>query len=127
MTLLTGTEGVSVGVRALDEDRSHLVELVNKFYDAMQAGRGKHALGTILSDLGDDTHGHFAREEKLLAQTRFPDAAVHKQQHDLVTSPGSRYQETVRGRDVVGADAGSHGVLQELADQAHPGQRPEIP
>jgi hemerythrin len=42
-------------------------------------------LGPILDRLVDYTKVHFAREEKLFAQTGYSDAAAHKQQHDALT------------------------------------------
>jgi len=85
MSLMTWTDKLSVGVSVLDEDHKRLVGMLNQLFDAMQAGRGKDTLGRILGELIDYTKVHFAREEKFFAQTRYPDAATHKQQHDALT------------------------------------------
>jgi hemerythrin len=85
MPLMTWTPKLSVGVAVLDDDHKKLVGMVNELYDAMQAGHGKESLGPILDRLVDYTKVHFAREEKLFAQTGYPEAAAHKQQHDALT------------------------------------------
>jgi hemerythrin len=85
MPLMAWTEKLSVGVGVLDADHKRLVAMVNDLYDAVQAGHGKETLGRILNELVEYTKGHFAREEKFFAQTVYPAAAAHKQEHDALT------------------------------------------
>jgi hemerythrin len=85
MPLMTWTEKLSVGVGMLDEDHKRLVAMVNELYEAMQAGHGRDSLGRILDGLVRYTREHFAREEKLFAQTGYPATALHKQEHDALT------------------------------------------
>lgn len=85
MPLLTWTDKLSVGVGVLDNDHERLVGMLNELYDAMQAGRGKDALGHILNELIKYTQLHFAREERYFAQTAYPDAVTHKQEHASLT------------------------------------------
>jgi hemerythrin len=85
MPLMTWTEKLSVGVGVLDEDHKKLVGMLNGLYDAMQAGHGKDSLGRILNELVQYTKFHFAREEKLFAQTGYAGAVPHKQEHDALT------------------------------------------
>ena len=82
MPLMTWTEKMSVGVVVLDNDHKKLVEMLNNLFDAMQAGKGRDALGKILDGLVAYTVEHFKREEQLFAQTGYPDAAAHKAQHE---------------------------------------------
>ena len=85
MPLMTWTDRLSVGVKVLDEDHKRLIAMVNELYDAMQAGQGRDALGRILDGLVRYTQEHFAREEKFFAQSGYPAAAPHKQEHDALT------------------------------------------
>ncbi len=85
MPLMNWTEKLSVGVAVIDDDHKKLVGMVNELYDAMQAGRGRDALGHILDGLVQYTRFHFAREEKFFAQTGYPAAVQHKQEHDALT------------------------------------------
>ena len=86
MPLMTWTDKLSVGVGVLDDDHKRLVGMVNELYDAMQTGQGRTTLGRILGDLIKYTQVHFSREEKLFAETGYPAATAHKQQHDALTS-----------------------------------------
>lgn len=85
MALMNWTDKLSVGVAVIDADHKKLVGMVNELYDAMQAGRGRDSLGHILDGLVQYTRFHFAREEKFFAQTGYPDAIAHKQEHDDLT------------------------------------------
>ena len=85
MPLMTWTDKLSVGVGVIDEDHKKLVGMLNELYDAMQAGQGKDSLGRILNGLVQYTKFHFAREEKFFAQTGYPAAVPHKQEHDALT------------------------------------------
>jgi hemerythrin len=85
MALMEWTDKLSVGVVALDDDHKKLIGMVNELYDAMLAGHGKEKLGRVLDGLVQYTKFHFAREEKYFAQTGYPDAAAHKEQHDALT------------------------------------------
>jgi hemerythrin len=85
MALMTWTEKLSVGVGVLDDDHKKLVGMVNELYDAMQAGHGKEKLGGILDRLVQYTKFHFAREEKLFAETGYPASGPHKEQHEALT------------------------------------------
>jgi hemerythrin len=85
MPLMTWTDKLSVGVGVIDEDHKKLVSMVNELYDAMQAGHGREKLGRILGELVQYTKFHFAREEKFFAQTGYPAAGPHKQQHEALT------------------------------------------
>lgn len=86
MPLMTWNDKMSVGVSMLDTDHKKLVEMLNELYDAVQNGKGKDSLGNILDGLIDYTKIHFAHEEKLFAQTNYPESAVHKKEHDDLTS-----------------------------------------
>jgi hemerythrin len=85
MALMTWTEKLSVGVGVLDDDHKKLVGMVNELYDAMQGGHGKEKLGGILDRLVQYTKFHFAREEKLFAETGYPASGPHKEQHEALT------------------------------------------
>jgi hemerythrin len=72
----------SVGVAAIDNEHKRLVQMLNELYDAIQAGRGKDALGKILDGLIAYTAGHFAHEERLFAETGYPASAAHTKEHE---------------------------------------------
>ncbi len=85
MPLIVWNDKLSVGVPSIDGEHQRLVGLLNDFYDAVQAGKGKEALGNLLGALIDYTKVHFANEERLFSNSKYPDVAAHKKLHeDLV-------------------------------------------
>jgi hemerythrin len=85
MDLITWTEEMSVGVKALDDDHKMLIEMLNKLNDGILAGKSSLALEDVVDGLVRYTKLHFAREERLLAQAGYPGSAAHKAEHDLMT------------------------------------------
>ncbi len=85
MELITWTEEMSVGVKALDDDHKMLIEMMNKLNDGILAGQSNLALEDVVESLVRYTRLHFAREERLFAQAGYPSSAAHKAEHDLMT------------------------------------------
>ena len=71
----------SVGVAEIDAQHQKLVAMLNDLHDAMRQGKGKDALGKILSGMADYTVTHFATEEKYFEKFGYPDAKTHNQEH----------------------------------------------
>lgn len=82
MPLMSWNDKMSVGVDAFDNDHKKLVAMLNDLFEAVQAGKGKDALGKILDGLVSYTKEHFAREERQMQQHAYPDFAAHKKEHD---------------------------------------------
>lgn len=85
MSLIAWNERLSVGIASIDKEHQQLVGLLNEFYDAVQAGKGKEVLAEVLAGLIEYTKKHFANEEQLFAKTSYPEAAAHKKAHDDLT------------------------------------------
>jgi hemerythrin len=85
MALLTWSDGLSVGVKAMDEQHKILVEILNELHTAMMDGQAHAIAGALLDKLVDYTHFHFACEEKLIGGAQFPGLALHRQQHQDLT------------------------------------------
>ena len=76
---------LEVGVKEIDTQHRKLVDLANELADAVRAGKGKETLGKTLAELVRYTQTHFATEEKLMDQHKYPATTEHKQLHkDLV-------------------------------------------
>lgn len=85
MALITWNEQLSVNIGKIDLQHKKLVELINRLCDAMQQGKGKEALGNVLSELKDYTVYHFNTEEKLFQEHGYPRYQLHKKEHDDLT------------------------------------------
>lgn len=85
MALMTWNSKYSVGVKHLDGQHTVLFGLLNDLHAAMLKGEAQSMTGPLLRKLVDYTHTHFAAEEKMLAESKYPGLAEHKIKHrDLI-------------------------------------------
>ena len=85
MALITWTTAFSVGVREIDTQHQELIRLINDLHDAMREGKGRSTMGEILKRLIDYTVNHFGFEEKLFAETGYPESLAHTAEHASLT------------------------------------------
>ncbi len=85
MPLMEWNDRMSVSVGIFDDDHKKLVTMLNALFDAVQAGKGKDALGKILDGLIEYTKNHFAREEDYMTKNGYPDLAAHRKEHEELT------------------------------------------
>jgi hemerythrin len=83
--MMEWNEDMSVRVKVLDDDHKTLIRMLNDLYDGIVAGQARTALEDVIDGLMRYTKLHFAREERLFAETGFPGSAAHKAEHDLLT------------------------------------------
>ena len=93
-------ESYSVGVERLDEDHKHLLAILNKACEACAKGRYT-AYPLIIDELLEYMLLHFQAEEKYMTESKFPDLAPHKLEHDLFYRKILDYQQTIQNRNVV--------------------------
>lgn len=85
MTLLTWNDSYSVGVLEIDCQHTVLFDILNELHAAMLAGEASSLTGPILCKLVTYTREHFAAEEAMLEQSKYPGIEPHKQLHrDLI-------------------------------------------
>ncbi|MHC1783249.1 MAG: bacteriohemerythrin [Anaerolineaceae bacterium] len=80
------TEEYSVGIRLFDDHHKALIGYINDLQEAMQVGKGKDALGTILGNLIDYTKKHFKAEEALFTKWNYPGYPAHLKEHEKLTA-----------------------------------------
>ena len=85
MALITWSDNLSVNIKEIDAEHKKLIDMINELHSAMGSGKGREAMGTILTGLVDYTKTHFAYEEKLFQQHAYPGYLAHKGQHDALT------------------------------------------
>ncbi len=85
MSLVQWSDRLSVGIDDFDREHQQLIAMLNDLFDAVQAGRGRDALGEILNRLIAYTETHFAHEEDLMRRSGYPGFAAHKREHDTLT------------------------------------------
>jgi hemerythrin len=66
MAFMEWNNSFSVNVAEIDNQHKHLIDLINKLFEAMSVGKGSEVMGTVLKDLINYTVSHFAMEEKYM-------------------------------------------------------------
>ena len=65
----------------IDSDHERVVALINQLVQAISGGEGGDVCARLLAQLIDDTALHFERENRLMVQCAYPDAAAHMAEH----------------------------------------------
>jgi hemerythrin len=81
MSQTVWTEGMSVGVKVLDEDHKKVFALIDELHEAIVAGHKKEVLEASIGRLMDYSLTHLAREEAFFDESGYPGAAAHRLQH----------------------------------------------
>jgi hemerythrin len=90
---------LALNVPEIDTQHQKLVAMINDLNAAMQQGKGKEAIGSILDGLVSYTQFHFSGEEKLFDQAGFPGSAAHKLEHvDFVKKVGAFKDDHTKGK-----------------------------
>lgn len=81
MSLIQWNEGLSIGVKEIDDQHSGLVDMVNTLYDVMKGGENKDIINNMIFKLKDYAIYHFDTEERYMQEYQFPAFADHKAKH----------------------------------------------
>ncbi|MBT4769426.1 MAG: bacteriohemerythrin [Rhodospirillaceae bacterium] len=101
--LITWSDAISVGNEPLDEDHKKLVDTVNALYGAINSNEGKPAVIKAFEEMKAYTDYHFTREEKMMAESKYPEMEDHKEEHrDFIARLGVLYTDFNNGKDTSG-------------------------
>jgi hemerythrin-like metal-binding protein len=75
----------SVGIPQIDSQHKTLIKLINDLHSAMQAGKTKEVLGSIIDELIQYTERHFTDEETMLRVKGYSKLAAHHAIHQDLT------------------------------------------
>ena len=82
MAYLEWSDKYLTGYKPIDDDHRMLFSLVNGVYDAVLEGEDEIDVENAIDKLVEYVDVHFAREEKLLEETGYPDLESHKIAHE---------------------------------------------
>lgn len=83
MPIVTWSPSLNVGIDRFDADHRSLVELMNRFHEAIERGQGWAVLGPALGELERYSQDHFAREEQAMRDADYPGLEDHMAQHQM--------------------------------------------
>lgn len=91
------SEGLEIGVAAIDAEHRLLVDLVKALEDALALGAPRERAGEVLEQLLDYTRGHFLAESLLMRLHAYPDYQAHVQEHDRLLEHLEQASRSFRG------------------------------
>ena len=76
------TKDLETGNQLIDEEHRQLFVAINNLMDACAQGKGCDHVAHTTKFLSDYVSKHFADEERLQMQSKYPDLHAHKQFHE---------------------------------------------
>lgn len=103
--LIKWNDSLSVNIKSMDAQHKRLVALINNLYEAMNFGKGKEVMGSILSELVGYTESHFRDEEKLLGEYDYSGLdGQHKEHEALVEQVKELEDSFISGKGTLTMD-----------------------
>ncbi len=84
MSLIEWKKEFSVGVAEVDHEHQELITLINELHDVIQANGGRDQVLETLGEIFAQISSHFALEEKMMRESRYPALAEHKEDHETL-------------------------------------------
>lgn len=81
MPLFLWKKSYELKIPELDMQHRRLVGLINELSDAMMMRKGQRTLPHILDELSEYVNLHFASEEKVMEEFKYPGTEEHVQEH----------------------------------------------
>ena len=86
------TEQLNIGIDVIDKQHRRIVDYINQLDDARSSGHPREEIASVINELVDYTLSHFAFEESMQEEARYPFIKAHKKVHDLFAQRVSEYQ-----------------------------------
>lgn len=80
-------------ISSVDNQHQNLFRTAGELHAAISNGTGQAVLDKVLDRLIQYTTVHFAHEERLMAETGYPDLAAHQAEHAALTKQVLQFQE----------------------------------
>ena len=84
MSLINWREEFSVGVVEVDYEHQELIDQINAMHRSVQEGVTRDQVVEGLGDIYAQIASHFALEEKIMRDTRYPAYQEHKADHEAL-------------------------------------------
>jgi hemerythrin len=84
MALLALNDQNSIGVKAVDDEHSALMGLLNDLHAAVMKGQAQSLTFPLLCKLTDATRAHFTSEEAMMADSSYPGMVLHVLKHQYL-------------------------------------------
>jgi hemerythrin len=89
------SDGLSVGIPEIDEDHKRFISLVNELHQSIEVPMDVDDIKKRLLPIIDDAMHHFAHEERLFKEWKYPDVDDHANQHAWIIKMLQTFMTTV--------------------------------
>jgi len=105
MTIIDWTNDLSVGIKEIDDQHKHLIDLINVIYVFIKTGKENKITNTVIDELFAYVKVHFSTEEKYMDRFDYKEKDFHiKEHHDFTDKVNSYKKEFDSGRMILAMD-----------------------
>ncbi len=94
MDWISWDDTLRTGDASMDAAHRGLAELFNLLADAVEKRKGKDSYAKVLDNIIEHAKTHFALEEQLMAEHRYPKSDQHKAEHAMLIDQALNYRAT---------------------------------
>lgn len=84
MSELQWRDEFSLGIEEVDHEHRDMIELIARLQRELGKGAGQHEVIAYLGEIYAHIAAHFALEEKMMREARYPAYADHKEDHETL-------------------------------------------
>jgi hemerythrin-like metal-binding protein len=77
MQLITWKEQFKIGVREIDEQHRHLLDIINQIIASIEKKNEWQTTSSIIDSLINYAYNHFATEERYMLENKYPELVWH--------------------------------------------------
>ncbi len=78
------TKDLEFGIKEIDDQHKHIVELVNSFSKMDKTNFSRDDILDFFDEIISYTHVHFSAEEKIFNEAGYPEAEEHIKEHQIL-------------------------------------------
>lgn len=110
MATLEWSNEYSIGVPAMDADHRDLLDMCNRYLEAVYGRENLEHLISLLDRIILRTQAHFQAEERMLDRHGYPGLAIHKAEHDRLLRDAEALSYRMRTDQ---GETGLEGIVRE--------------
>ena len=101
MIFFEWSEQYSVGDAEIDGQHQNLLGFLNKYYEAMNEGKGRDIMDAIFAEMKAYALYHFQSEEQRMEEARYPDLDRHKKIHAAFVNKVLEFEKKKEAGDLL--------------------------
>ena len=83
MAKLVWSSDLNTGIDVIDRQHQRIVDYINELDDARTSGHQTEDVGRVIDEMVDYTLSHFAFEESMQEEAKYPFLKAHKRVHEM--------------------------------------------